>query len=197
MAEIQQAAPVFIMRSIEDVASYQNILIYGKFGTGKTYLAGTAALVPEMRDVLYISLEGGEKTLKEISRMCKAQNIDPKRIMVIPVTSYKQYSYVYEFLKIHLKARDDNDEDTLRKLEAQVKNLSMDIRKDPEKLKAAIPKPLKFQTVITDSLTEAQKYCMYQILGIDPLRQKIDAEPDSAEWKDQLVHLCERLSAVC
>jgi len=197
MSGIQQAAPLFVMRSIENVETYQNILIYGKFGTGKTYLAGTAALVPEMCDVLYISLEGGEKTLKEIVRMCKANNIDAQRIMVIPVTSYKQYAYVYEFLKIHLKARDNNDDDTLRKLEAQVKNLPMEIRSDPKKLAEAIPKPLKFKTVISDSLTEAQKYCMYQLLGIDPLRQKIDAEPDSAEWKDQLVHLCERLSAVC
>ena len=185
MAEnIPMAQPLFVMRSIAEVEPYQNILIYGSFGAGKTYLAGTAALVPDMRDILYISLEGGEKTLKEIARICKKYDIDSSRIMVIPVSSYKQYSYVYEFLKIHLKARDENNIDTLRKLEAQVKNLPMDIRNDPAKLAEAIPEPLKFKTVISDSLTEAQKYCMYQILGIDPARQKIDAEPDSAEWKD-------------
>jgi len=38
---------------------------------------------------------------------------------------------------------------------------------------------------------------MYQLLGIDPLTQKLDVEPDSAEWKDQLVHLCEPISRVC
>jgi hypothetical protein len=55
---------------------------------------------------------------------------------------------------------------------------------DPVKMQELIPEPKKFRTVITDSLTEAQKYCMYQVLGINPLIQKIDAEPDSAEWKD-------------
>jgi hypothetical protein len=58
------------------------------------------------------------------------------------------------------------------------------LSQNQEKLAELIPTPKKFRTVVTDSLTEAQKYCMYQILGIDPLTQKIDAEPDSAEWKD-------------
>lgn len=184
MDGIQQAQPLFVMRPIEEVYDWQNILIYAAFGAGKTHLAGTSVLVPEMCDILYISLEGGEKTLKEVARICRKNKVDPNKIMVIPVSSYKQYSYVYEFLKIHVKARDMNDEDTLRKLEAQVRNLPMDVQTDPEKLKAAIPVPKKFRTVISDSLTEAQKYCMYQLLGINPSTQKIDAEPDSAEWKD-------------
>lgn len=184
MAEIQAAAPLFTMRPIEEVYDWQNILFYGDFGVGKTYLAGTSVLVPEMCDILYISLEGGEKTLKEIMRICKKNGVDPARIMVIPVTSYKQYSYVYEFLKIHIKARDMNDETTLRKLEAQVRGIPGCASMSDEELTKVIPEPRQFRTVISDSLTEAQKYCMYQILGIDPNTQKIDAEPDSAEWKD-------------
>jgi hypothetical protein len=184
MADIPQAQPLFIMRPIEEVYDWQNILIYGDFGTGKTYLAATAVLEPEMCDILYVSLEGGEKTLKEITRLCKKNNIDPKRIMVIPVQTYAQYSYVYEFLKIHVKARDMNDENTLRKLEGQVRGFSSDILNDPAKLLEAIPEPRKFKTVISDSLTEAQKYCMYQILGINPLTQRIDAEPDQAQFQD-------------
>lgn len=184
MADIPQAQPLFIMRPIAEVYDWQNILIYSDFGVGKTHLAGTAVLVPDMCDILYISLEGGEKTLKEVARICRKNNIDPNKIMVIPVTSYKQYSFVYEFLKIHVRARDANDDETLRKLEGQVRGLPMSVLNDPAKLLEAIPVPKKFRTVISDSLTEAQKYCMYQLLGIDPATQKIDAEPDSAEWKD-------------
>jgi hypothetical protein len=184
MAEIQQAAPLFIMRPIEDVYDWQTMLFYSDYGVGKTHLAGTAVMVPEMCDVLYVSLEGGEKTLKEVARLCKKNNVDPNRIMVIPVESYSQYAFVYEFLKIHVKARDKKDIDTLRKLEAQVRNLPMEIRNDPKALEEAIPKPMQFRTVISDSLTEAQKYCMYQILGINPATQKLDAEPDAAQFQD-------------
>jgi len=181
---IQQAAPLFTMRPIEEVYTWQNILFYGDFGSGKTYLAGSAILVPDMCDVLYISLEGGEQTLKELMRLCKKKGVDPNRIMVIPVSSYKQYSYVYEFLKIHILARDSGDLLTLRKLEAQVRGLPVTATTTPEELEKLLPNPMQFRTVISDSLSEAQKYCMYQILGIDPVNQKIDAEPDSAEWKD-------------
>jgi hypothetical protein len=169
---------------MEDLYDWQTILFYGDFGVGKTHLAGTAVLVPEMCDVLYISLEGGEKTLKEVARICRKNKIDPNKIMVVPVSSYKQYSYVYEFLKIHVKARDTGDIDTLRKLEGQVRGLPADVLADPVKLNLAIPEPKQFKTVISDSLTEAQKYCMYQILGIDPLTQKLDAEPDAAQFQD-------------
>lgn len=196
--QIRSAQPVFQMRPIEEVYDYQNILLYGDFGVGKTHLAGTAILVPDMQDVLYISLEGGEKTLKEITRICKQKNIDPNKIMVVPVQTYSQYANIYEFLKIHIKARDANDEVTLRRLEAQVRGMQpTDDDGKPVNLQnpelmaqwdallaQAIPTPRKFFTVITDSLSEAQKYCMYQLLGIDPLKQKLDAEPDSAEWKD-------------
>ena len=182
---MQKAQPLFVMRPVAEIEEYQNILVYGDFGSGKTHLAATAALVPEMLDVLYISLEGGEKTLKEIQRQMKAKGVDPARLMVIPVTSYKQYSYVFEFLKTHIQFRDAGDDDRLRQLEAQVKGYPAEILRDVEKLRELIPNPLKIKTVINDSITEAQKYCMYQLLGIDPAKQKLDAEPDApqfAEW---------------
>ena len=181
---IQKAQPLFVMRPVAEIEEYQNILVYGDFGSGKTHLAATAALVPEMLDVLYISLEGGEKTLKEIQRQMKAKGVDPARLMVIPVTSYKQYSYVFEFLKTHIQFRDAGDDDRLRQLEAQVKGYPAEILRDVEKLRELIPNPLKIKTVINDSITEAQKYCMYQLLGIDPAKQKLDAEPDAPQFAE-------------
>lgn len=174
MADIPVAQPLFVMRNIDEIYDWQNMLFYGDFGSGKTYLAATSILVPDMCDILYVALEGGEKTLKEIVRLCKRNNIDPKRIQVIPVQTYKQFAYVYEFLKIHVKARDNNDVETLRKLESQITRVPID----------TIVEPKRFKTVIIDSLTEGQKYCMYQILGIDPLTQKLDSEPDTAQFQD-------------
>jgi hypothetical protein len=41
-----------------------NLLIYGKPGVGKTYLASLADQVPEMRPVIYLNIEGGDMTLR-------------------------------------------------------------------------------------------------------------------------------------
>ena len=214
--------PMMGLRPIEDVYNWMNVLIYGPYGDGKTHLAGSAALVPEMRDILYISLEGGEKTLRTMVKMCKAAKVDPNCIMVMPIQTYKQYAQIFETVKKHISFRDSNNIEGLRMIECQLRGVEMlqkigwhpestdpaqivkimqqeiiKLSQDKVKVAELIPEPKKFRTVITDSLTEAQKYCMYQILGIDPLTQKLDIEPDSAEWKDQLVHLCERLSTVC
>lgn len=201
--------PMMGMRPIETVYNWMNLLVYGAYGDGKTHLVATAALVPEMCDVLYVSLEGGEKTLREIVRICKQHSIDPSVVMVMPIQTYKQYAQLYETLKQHILFRDANNVKGLRMIECQLRGVEMlerigwqptstdpnavvqemqqailALSKDEAKLAELIPNPRKFRTVITDSLTEAQKYCMYQILGINPITQKLDVQPDSAEWKD-------------
>lgn len=208
-SNLSHMIPMMGLRPIESVYNWMNGLVYGAFGDGKTHFVGTAALVPEMRDVLYISLEGGEKTLREMIRLCRAHNVDPSCIMVMPVQNYKQFAQSYETLKKHIAYRDANNIEGLRMIECQLRGVEMlekigwqpsstdpnaivqemvkavtQLSSDKTKLAELIPNPKKFKTVIIDSLTEAQKYCMYQILGIDPLTQKLDVEPDSAEWKD-------------
>ena len=41
-----------------------NMLVYGESGVGKTTLAGSADLVPEMRKVLVLDIEGGLRSIK-------------------------------------------------------------------------------------------------------------------------------------
>lgn len=41
-----------------------NVLIYGKYGVGKTVLAGSASMVPQMSPVLLIDVEGGTNSLR-------------------------------------------------------------------------------------------------------------------------------------
>lgn len=52
------------MAPVRATRSNMNILIYGKPGVGKTFLASTADHVPEMRPVLYLNIEGGDMTLR-------------------------------------------------------------------------------------------------------------------------------------
>lgn len=184
------AGPIY-GRELEESFDWMSMILYGDFGVGKTWLAGSSVFEEDMRDILYVSLEGGEKGLVEIARQCRARNIDPsKHILVIPVQNYKQYAYIYEFIKIHIKLRDSDDLDGLRKLEAQIRGkvkdtvITVEMLNDKAKLAELIPEPKKFRTVVTDSLSEAQKYCMYQILGIEPTNQKLDVEPDSAQFQD-------------
>lgn len=184
------AGPIF-GREIDEAFDWMSMIVYGDFGVGKTWLAGSSVFVEDMRDILYVSLEGGEKGLMEVARMCRAKGVDPnKHILVMPVQNYKQYAYIYEFINMHIKFRDANDLVSLRKLEAQVRGkvngtiITVDMLNDPARLEELIPQPKMFRTVVTDSLSEAQKYCMYQILGIEPTKQKIDAEPDAAQFQD-------------
>jgi hypothetical protein len=43
--------------------------------------------------------------------------------------------------------------------------------------------PHHFQTIVVDSLSEVQKYCMYHILGVQIGSQRLDFEPPTAEFK--------------
>jgi DNA replicative helicase MCM subunit Mcm2 (Cdc46/Mcm family) len=49
---------------VRDTKANINVLIYGKPGVGKTFLAATADHVPAMRPVLYLNIEGGDMTLR-------------------------------------------------------------------------------------------------------------------------------------
>jgi hypothetical protein len=52
------------MAPVRKTRSNMNLLIYGKPGVGKTYLAASADWVPEMRPVMYLNIEGGDMTLR-------------------------------------------------------------------------------------------------------------------------------------
>lgn len=184
-APVVSANNPFIARDLLFATDWMSMLIYGDFGVGKTYFAGSAVFVPNYQDILYVSLEGGERGLKQLLKDAKKRGIDANaHILVIPVQTFKQYGNIYEFLKLHVKFRDSGDVKNLRRLEAQIRGYDPSICKDDAQLEKILPQPKMIRTVITDSLTEAQKYCMYQLLGIDPLKQRIDSEPDQAQFAE-------------
>lgn len=148
---------------------YIKILFYGDPGTGKTTLAASAVDVPSMGDVIYLDAEKGEMTLDENDRV-----LDSDAIERIRISSFKQVASVQEFLKAHCIARDANDEDRLRKLEAMAKGCSP----------ADIGTPRRYRTAIVDSISEVNEFCMYQLLKLSTdMKLNID-EMDVAEWPE-------------
>ncbi len=165
-AAVEKKPAPFAIQSREEAFEYLNLLIYGDYGVGKTYLAGTASEVPMMSDVLLLNAEAGDLTLQVDEHNFQA--IDSVR-----VTDYETASKVYDFLKAHCTARDAGDVDKLREMESWLRGT------DPDKIK----KPKEYRTVIVDSLTEVGIYCLNQLLGISDSTQ-MNEETNSAEWAD-------------
>lgn len=145
---------------------FLKLLVYGAYGVGKTRLAGTSVDVKEMNDILLIDAESGDMTLDD--EAFNFQDIDS-----IQITDYKQLARVAEYLKIHCILRDDPSKEATEKL----------IKKESELKGVKITKPKRYRTVIIDSLTEVEVYCMNQLLGITD-STKLDEEVATAEWAE-------------
>ena len=158
------AATPFIIERVVGATRFLNLLVYGDFGVGKTRLAGSACGVEQMNDVLLINAESGELTLE--SDELPFENIDQVRI-----TDFSGVARVFEFLRRHCQLRDEQDIEGLRTLEARLKGVALE----------EIETPKQYRTVIIDSLSEVEAYCMNQLLGISDA-SKIDDETATAEW---------------
>jgi hypothetical protein len=68
-----------------DTPEYFNFMVYGESGVGKTRLLGSADLVPALRKVLFLDIEGGTRSIRELY-----PNVETVRI-----TSFYQIKEVY------------------------------------------------------------------------------------------------------
>lgn len=155
-------APAFTIETTSDRIRYLNMLVYGDYGVGKTTLGGTATRVESMRDIIVLDAEAGDLSLAGM------EGVD-----VIRVKNYRMASQVEAFLREHCKYRDEDNVDKLKELEALLKGV--DIK--------TIKKPRKYQTVIIDTLSEVETFCMYQLLGITAATS-LDEETAVAEWPE-------------
>ena len=146
------------------------MLVYGEYGVGKTRLCGTAVDVPEMNDILLIDAESGTLTLID-------DMLPFHKISVVQVKTYRQVSKVHQFLKLHCQLRDQDTKESEAKL-AEIESALVD---------KAITKPKHFRTVIVDSLSEVEAYCMNQLLGITD-STSLDEEGVPPEFKEYKIN---------
>jgi len=83
---------------MQDRIDYLKILIYGDTGTGKTWLAGSAAAVEELRPVLYADFEDGVLSIRD-------RDVD-----LLPVRDYNDLREMSALLQ----QPDPDDEDSLK-----------------------------------------------------------------------------------
>jgi len=157
--------PAFQIQQAGHRERYLKMLVYGDYGAGKTYLAGTAVGVPSMTDILLLNAESGDLTYD--SDAFEFKNIDS-----VTVTSFKQAARVHEFLLKHCVLRDTDDVEGLRKMEAFLKDVDI----------STIKQPRRYRTVIVDSLSEIEALCLNQLLGVTDTN--LADVPEAAEWKE-------------
>jgi len=162
------SGPLFKITSRPTISEqYIKLLVYGDPGVGKTTLAASAVDVPQMGDIIYIDAERSEMAIDDNSRVLDAENIDRVR-----VNSFNAVAQVQEFLKAHCAARDRNDIEKLKSLEAKAKGVTP----------ADIDEPRRYRTAIIDSISEVNEFCMYQLLKLST-DMKLDVdEMEVAEW---------------
>lgn len=152
----------FVIKSTKASQDWLKMLVYGNYGTGKTTLAASAQDVPGMGDVIFIDAESGSMSLSD------RDDIDS-----INITNYSQFARVYEYLRLHCRARDADDVNALVKLESTYKGIQV----SPKNVK-------RYRTVVIDSITEVQKYCMYQLLNMEVGDYELDMEPQAAQFAE-------------
>lgn len=72
-----------------EVPEYFNFMVYGESGVGKTRLLGSADLVPALRKVLFLDIEGGTRSIRELY-----PNVETVRI-----TNFSQVKLVYDEIR--------------------------------------------------------------------------------------------------
>lgn len=162
-------APPFSIQSTTTKQRYLKLLIYGDFGVGKTFLAGTASDVNSMRDVLILSAESGDQTLDVDGDDDKHRFSD---IDVIDIKDYSTTGKVFDYLKLHCQLREDGDIERMAANESRLKGKEIKPGKHKE-----------YHTVIIDSLSEFDQYCLNQLLGITD-ETRLDDEASTAEWAE-------------
>lgn len=170
---VAPAKPPFVIHELGSYSRWIKMIAYGDYGVGKTRLVASAVLVPQMRDVLFIDCEAGDLTVATEAE-ADFQKYAHENFNVVRVNTFQQLARVQEFLKLHCTLAEQGNEEKLKELERRLM---------PEELFDAEAPAKRYRTVIIDSLTEAEAFSMYQLLGISD-RTKLDDDVASPEWAE-------------
>lgn len=170
-ASVRTPPPPFKIGNIGEESSRLKLLVYAQHGIGKTTLAGSVVDVESMNDVIMINAESGDTVMQNNKRIKNIGALD-----IIPVDRFDTVVKIYEFLTSHVKFRNADDLKSLRKQEGWLKGVNPDL----------IENPRKYKTVIIDSLTEVEAYCMYKLLGVhgEFSTEMLNEDTKTAEFKE-------------
>lgn len=188
---VKQLTPApFQIKPLKSDHRYIKFVVYGPFGVGKTSLAGSAADVPGMDDVIMVNAESGTLSIEDADHIKNRDYIDQ-----VPCTDFKTVALVQEFLKAHCNARDKNDIKMMKMLQSRTFNVPVEIIDEDKDAEDTFGEDedgnriytkmrlRRFRTVIVDSLTEIDTYSMYQLLGIKT-DMKLDEDMDVAQFAE-------------
>lgn len=170
-SSLQIKGAPFRITPLHSADKWFKALFYAKHGIGKTELAGTSVDVPEMRDVLYLNVEGGDMTLTDSPRI---QNAD--RIFSIEINDFATVTVIRDFLRAYCAFRDSGNTLEMKRMWAYISG--QDVATITDEM---VP---IFRTVVMDTLTEVDVYSTYQILKIDIDSTKLPDEIDTAGWPE-------------
>jgi hypothetical protein len=139
-------APFQISTGVKASELWLKILLYGEFGSGKTVLAGQAADVPHMCDVLFIDVERGKTSLRGSDAVENFHNID-----FIECKDFAKFDAIHQMLISYCQARDDDDQERLDRMAAKYGF-------DPTR---------RYRTVIIDSLSELNSISLQRAFSED------------------------------
>ena len=122
------------VQTVAEKMTYINLLIYGDPGVGKTVLAASADIVPEMRPVIFVDIEGGTFSIRE----------KYPDVRVVRVQNFTEMQQIYD---------------------------------------ALLTQEHEYRTVVLDSLTEIQKFSMYEIMEMT-VKKDPDRDPDVPSMRE-------------
>lgn len=140
-------------------SEYLDMLVYGRYGSGKTPFVATADDHEDMQDVLFVAFEPGFSSIRD------------RDLTVIEIDKFDEFDKVYQYLhRQGMLRRQGNDEKLL-----EMHNKFFDVDDNEPEL---------YNTVILDSFTEAQMLLKYQILSFDYKDNLSDETPEMGwdEW---------------
>jgi KaiC/GvpD/RAD55 family RecA-like ATPase len=99
VSEVERKLAGFAIETCDDSPEWLSMMIYGVPGCGKTVLAGSASVVPEMSPVLFIDCEGGTVSLKRRYPKCHRIRVTNPEADGSIVTDWTLIEKIYQALR--------------------------------------------------------------------------------------------------